>query len=132
MDAPINFGNGQSGTLSLRIENTHVAGTVQVTAPIAPVGGASALTAQSLPEIKSGTYKVAGNFIPARNFLVTGKFPSPVGAFTIQGTFPSTAQAGTYTMVIGKTTQDDGVTINGIYPKIDPSATPTPTATTIG
>lgn len=105
LNAPVNFGNGQTGTLALSAQGITVIGTLQVNAIAASGRGA-----QAIPRIPSGTYRVAGTLRQPRGFLATGKFPSPLGAFVIQGALPLANDAGFFTLTVG----DESIT--GTYP----------------
>lgn len=119
LSAPIDFGNGQSGTLTLRTQGILVNGSVQVTAPAVPGNNTRIIT--------PGIYPVVGNIAssPGVTFLVTGRFPEPTGVFTVQGIFPTTTQNGSYTLVIGTSTDNPSQTITGVYPRVGSLAAPT-------
>jgi hypothetical protein len=115
---PVNFGNGQAGTLNLVATGTNTTGTL-VVAPRAPLKATRSFTF-TLP---AGTYNVSGTFTPPRDFAVTGTFPAPIGAFSVAGSIPTTTQTGVFTVTA------NGQTATGTIPVIPTTgATPTPVA----
>lgn len=131
LTAPVNFGNGQTGTLTLRTQGTNVTGTLAVNSAVATAAGRSAQAFTF--SIPADTYSVSGTFTPPRGFSVTGNFPAPLNGFSISGTIPTTSETGSYTINAG------GQTVTGTYPKIGgpiptstPIGTPLPTSTPIG
>ncbi|BCM93203.1 hypothetical protein IAD21_05091 [Abditibacteriota bacterium] len=124
--APVAFGNGQTGTLNLIRTGNNVSGTLVVD-QVQPQDKARS-TKAFLFLLAAGTYQISGTVNALARpvtFSLTGKFPSPIGAFSVTGTVPTTTSTGSYTI------SAVGQTVSGVYPKIGGMIpTPVPTATT--
>ncbi len=109
--APVNFGNGQTGSLALtRIQSNGVSGILTVNpAPVALQSRSGRVLAFAIPP---GRYPVSGTFSPPRGYALVGTFPAPLGEFSITGNLPTTSQNGSYTI------STNGQSVSGVYPRI--------------
>jgi hypothetical protein len=99
VSAPVNFGNGQTGTLNFVRNGNVLTGTLVV---------AQGSTGSQV--IPAGTYEFTGTVNSQRNYEVTGTLPGQIGQFRVTGLFPTTTSTGTYTLTFS------GQTITGILP----------------
>jgi hypothetical protein len=97
--AIVDFGNGQTGTLNLRVSGSTVSGGLVVNA----AGRQTNHAGHSGPHpftsaIVAGTYPLTGTFSTPDSFFVSGRFPDPQGEFAIIGTVPTATTRGSYTL----------------------------------
>lgn len=117
LSAPVNFGNGQTGTLNLNTQGNAATGTLVVRA-----AGNNSIGKRSFNfAIPAGTYPISGSFTLPGSFSVSGDFPAPIGAFSITGTIPTTTQTGAFTV------NANGETTSGTIPALNTLPTPAPT-----
>lgn len=120
--APVNFGNGQSGTLNLQVQNNRANGNLIVRSRLVEFGGQ--LGAREFrSQITAGTYPVSGTFTDPRAFDVSGTFGQVGGGFRITGTVPTESENGSFNL-----TASGSQNANGPIPSINTQPTPAPTS----
>lgn len=91
--SPVDFGNGQQGSLSLTRQGTQISGELVIS------NSPTALRVSAFSRsLQVGSYALTGSFNPPRGFSMTGNFPAPVGAFQVSGNFPTQTEAGDATL----------------------------------
>ncbi|PQV64567.1 hypothetical protein B1R32_10460 [Abditibacterium utsteinense] len=116
-EARIDLGNAQTGILAASRSGNAVSGTLTIrnTRTQAAQRGTAALFA-----VPSGVYPVTGTFSAPRRFTAAGRFPAPVGAFSITGMIYTSTEDGSYTITVG------GQTNSGNLPRPGGVFLPTP------
>ena len=98
-NAAFRLDNGQIGLFSLRRDGNAVAGTLRIL---------DAATSQ--PKIPSGTTALTGNFADPGSFSVTGNG----GNLTLNGTLPTAATPGTYSLITGNISRSGTLFYSGL------------------
>jgi hypothetical protein len=114
--APVDFGNKQTGSLSITVAGSSITGTL-VSNPPPPTTTATASLDFFIP---AGSYDLEGTFTPPRSFSVTGTAPSPGGSFTVTGLLPTETELGSYKLTM------NGQITEGVIPLVE---TPKPVIT---
>jgi hypothetical protein len=118
------FGNGQTGTLSLIYTGRAASGELA----ISPANAASTATRPRAGTrnitmlLPSGTFEVSGQYSYSQRFRVVSENLPETGTIWITGVFPSTTREGSYTITAGEEMT------SGVLPRLA-QPTPTPTAT---
>jgi hypothetical protein len=78
----ISLGNGQTGTVTMRVQDNILTGTIAIS-------GAGTF--------EPGNYTFSGTVGAGGQFGGVGELPAPIGRFTVSGTLPGPGTPGTFT-----------------------------------